>query len=134
MNSSTVLIFMLWSSIVITKGCPPLYEPDRKNSSICLLCPPGQIKIGHGRSSCFLYKTEEDINMYNVLRSVYRNTYGLRDLLPDSILYDPITRWTKEACVTEPIKQGEKEKKRLLGKMLNLIHHFIKEREIFDKI
>ena len=64
----------------------------------------------------------------------YRITYGLRDLLPDYIIYNNETKWSQEACIMKSIIKGNKEKAITISKILNLIYKYIRGRDIFDKL
>lgn len=129
------VIFILHLSFHTSKECPPLYETDPKNGTLCKLCPFGKVKITYDNSPCIYYNKETTGFAWSEIHeAIYKITYGFRDLLPDELLYDNETKWTKEACVIKNIKKGEKEKRRITSKILNLIYRFIRERDIYNKI
>ena len=66
--------------------------------------------------------------------TIYRITYGFRDLLPDDIIYNNETKWSQEACVMKSIIKGNQEKAITISKILNLIFKYIRGKDIFDKL
>lgn len=128
-------IFLFCFLLTCTEECPPLYEVHHRNNSLCQLCPIGKVKITYDSTPCIFYNKETfGYPWSEVHEAIYKITYAFRDLLPDEIMYNNQTRWSSQACVMKSITKGDKEKKRITSKILNLIYRFIRERDIYDKL
>ena len=117
----------------IILGCPPLYEIDPHSTT--QMCGIGKIMVTYDTQPCIFYNKKTPGYTWSQLHhAIYRITYGFRDLLPNSIIYNNETKWSQEVCIMKSIKKGNKEKATTISKILNLIYKYIRGRDIFDKL
>ena len=129
MKCSYLVAIFLFGIIL---GCPPLYEIDPHNTTLSEMCDIGKITVTYDNQPCIFYNKKTPRYTWSQLHhTIYRITYGFRDLLPDYIIYNNETKWSQEACIMKSIIKGNKEKAITISKILNLIYKYVREREIY---
>ena len=129
MKCSYLVVIFLFGIIL---GCPPLYEIDPHNTTLCKMCGIGKIMVTYDNKPCIFYNKKTP--GYTLHYTIYRIMYGFRNLLPDYIIYNNETKWSQEACIIKSIIKGNKEKAITISKILNLIYKYIRGRDTFDKL
>ena len=119
----------------ITLGCPPFFEINTHNTTLCKMCGIGKIMVTYDNQPCIFYNKKTPGYTWSQLHhAIYRITYGFRDPLPDYIIYNNETKWSQESYIMKSIIKGNKEKSIPISKILNLIYKYIRGRDIFDKL
>ena len=132
MKCSYLVVIFLFGIIL---GCPPLYEIDPHNTTVCKMCGIEKITVTYDNQPCIFYNKKTPGYTWSQLHhTIYRITCGFRDLLLDNIIYNSETKWSQEACIMKFITNGNKEKAIIISRILNLIYKYIRGRDIFDKL
>ena len=124
MKCSYLVAIFLFGIIL---GCPPLYEIDPHNTTLCKMCGIGKIMVTYDNQPCIFYNKKAPGYTWSQLHHL--------EIFYQIILFITIkTKWSQEACIMKSIIKGNKEKAITISKILNLVYKYIRGRDIFDKL